>query len=745
MAGTKRRSVRQAATRKRSVYVDPDTDEDDFEAAADDADDSADDSAGADEAAHPPPPKRRKLAPRTRHVTRSKSVGKSGKAGAKAGLKGVGRRRKWNTDTPLETPSKGFTGPTDGHVPAWTSLPLEILRDIFLYAAQPMHEQTRASASNVGWLMTKAARTCRAFAQPALEAYYLSPSLLTTEWPHRLLETLQRPKATRYMDYNVKTKALSIDVRRLAYTAHNKPRFDLCTLVAELPQLQHLEILHPVDEPPFRAVFKVQPWHYPPALFRTLQHHGQRLRSFRWNRSMIAADNADLYALLTQTHLSQPFEYLSRLTVCGFNYADSAEPPPPEDGTPILAPGLATSITLLPHLQDLTFTSCDILTDALLSALPLTLTRLEITSCLELTSPMLETYLSTSAPRLKTLVLNHNISLNLSFLPPLARLTPNLETLTLDLRSFSERLNSNDAEPLYTDLLTAAETPTWPATLRTLELTHIQRCSAAAARNLFRSLVDAAQSLPDLRRLVLHSHINIPWRDRAGFREQWIERLRRVYLRASASPSAQLNSSRLWRMHLQGQQQQQQSAARRGAMKPPAEVHDSADEEDSDDGAECGEGGAGFEGGCVEVSHIRVSPAKEHAGDTDVYSDSSPEKPRPRRSRRVAEASLASQASSPEAGDDPSDAADEEEGEDRHGDGDGDGSVGSTADDDGDWRHRPEAYVQGLCDVVDVRIDNQRPRENQFTAGDFLDSEVSGDEDWTEGGEGGEGGGGYAW
>jgi hypothetical protein len=39
-------------------------------------------------------------------------------------------------------------------------------------------------------------------------------------------------------------------------------------------------------------------------------------------------------------------------------------------------------------------------------------------------------------------------------------------------------------------------------------------------------------------------------------------------------------------------------------------------------------------------------------------------------------------------------------------------------------------YVQGMCDVVSLRIDNLRPADTQFSEGDFLDSEQSGDEDW---------------
>lgn len=43
----------------------------------------------------------------------------------------------------------------------------------------------------------------------------------------------------------------------------------------------------------------------------------------------------------------------------------------------------------------------------------------------------------------------------------------------------------------------------------------------------------------------------------------------------------------------------------------------------------------------------------------------------------------------------------------------------------------PNTPIQGMCDIVMIRIDNQRPTETQFNESDFLDEELSGDEDWT--------------
>ncbi|KAK5729349.1 hypothetical protein LTR17_012074 [Elasticomyces elasticus] len=707
---TKRRSTRQAITRrtKRSPYVDPDTSEDELAYDLETESQTGDTYAPEEVPIAEPSRKRQKTAPRTRHQTRSKSISKPA-ATRKAGAK----RRPNNLHTPPSP--KTFKGPSDNKVPDWTSLPIDILKDIFIYASSPIHEQTRTAAANIDWLV-KTARTCRAFAVPALEAFYIRPSLLTSQAPHRLLALLLQVKdeeGKRFMGYGVKVKGLEIDVRRLAYSAHNMGLFDICRLVEVCPQLQEVEILHPVDEPPFRTG-KIQNWHYPTNLFTTMEEHGTRLRTFRWSRGMIPQTNPETYTLMAATHTSKPFEYLTKLTVCGFDFdptptADSAEV---QTATAVAtAPSLATSIALLPRLKDLTLISCEAVVDTFFSHLPHNLERLELTNCLELTSSMLETYLASGGgSQLRELVLNHNPSLSLSFLVKLRDLCPRLEVLRVDLRYYSERVNSNDAEPLYDVLLGEGEVPSWPATLRELEMVHLQRWQAEAAQNLFRSLVNAAPDLPDLRRLVLHTHISIPWRQRVEVRDQWIDRLQRVYARRSVAPSAYMGSLRQFREFKKAQEEGWDVKATTGRAK----LHD-LDDEDGDGEFTLGR----------RISHVAISP-KARGKDIVVYDESSPEKravvaPEPsiRRSRRVAEASYSPPAVVDGSEDDELDEEVEEE--------DGEG-----------------LFVQGLCNVVDIRIDNQRPRENQFTEGDFLDSEVSGDEDWREGGsENGEEG--YAW
>lgn len=312
-------------------------------------------------------------------------------------------------------------------------------------------------------------------------------------------------------------------------------------------------------------------------------------------------------------------------------------------------------------------------------------------------------YFKTSGSQLQELRLSHNAALSLSFLQGLKSGCPRLDSLRIDLRLYSEKMLTDDSEPLYDELLGAHEIPTWPSSLRHLEILHAQKWQAEGAQNLFRSLIDSAPELPDLRHVALHAHINIPWRDRVGFRDQWIKRLRRVYLRKADEPSKHLGSLKQFRMwsDLCGK-------TIRGPRSNRDELSLGFSDDDEDDVPLSGR----------RASHVQVSPHKA-SGDTDHYSDSDMSRPKtrgPRRSKRVAETHVSQQEST---------------------------SV-SESDDDAAKDDEPELFVQGLCDVVDIRIDNQRPREEQYTEAHFLDSERSGDDDWHEGADE-DADDGYAW
>ncbi|KXT01578.1 hypothetical protein AC578_6356 [Pseudocercospora eumusae] len=708
-AATKRRSTRQSASRKRSIYYEPDTDEDDFEASGRSEEDFVPDTYS--EVAPEPVPKKRKVERKRKPQTRSKAAAARTKQTTLVRAFRINKaRRAPSASTPVK---KGFEGPSDGNIPNWKALPEEVLKQIFIYASLPVDEFSRDASANATWLLKTARSVCRSFGLAALEALYQSPPLLNTYHPHQLLDLLQMPRDDRYINYNVKVHRLNMDVRTVAYAASGRPSLHLPQLVFQLPQLQHMEILHPRYYPPFRPV-KVQKWTFSPTdLIKAFEDCGTRLRTWRWSRDTIPRnDPVELYKTMSTAHESIVFAHLQRLVVTGFNVDDSFEPSVPEtnsEGEPqAQPPGLATSIAKLPSLVDLTFISCDTIMEKFLQRLPTNLQRLELTNCLEITSEMMRDFFKTSGSHVKELVLNHNAALNLSFTTSLKELCPRLEVLKVDLHYYSEKDSVNDAEALYDELLPESDIPSWPSTLRHLEIIHAQKWSPEAAQNLFRSLVDNAPELLQLRTLIFHAHINIPWRDRAGFRDQWIERLGRVYLRRNGSPNEKLGSIRqfkLWKAT------QIKSSPKSGATD---ELSGDWDENRPVRSR--------------RAVVVQPSPYKS-TGDTQGYSDSEvererPAKRQPRRSRRVAEsqASVMDKTATPWA------------------ECDSESDDGSDVE---DWRRAPEKFIQGLCSTVDIRIDNQRPRENQWTEGDFMDDELSGDEDWNEDGEEEEDG--YAW
>lgn len=217
---------------------------------------------------------------------------------------------------------------------------------------------------------------------------------------------------------------------------------------------------------------------------------------------------------------------------------------------------------------------------------------------------------------------------------------------------------------------------------------------------------------------MLQAHINIAWRDRAAFRDQWIERLQRVYLRQPQDPDPNMASLKAWRMWKELQRPKVIESVKDGS---PA-LHGR------------------------EVSHVLVTPHRpsgdvseapeeQHNSDNHALSH--------RRSKRISDQVILQAALPPEEPEAPQARG---KGRRKRGHKESDAiSIASNHDeqDREDWRDTPESFIQGLCSIVDIRIDNQRPREEQFNESHFLDSEASGDEEWTEGAEAEEDG--YAW
>ncbi|OJD31523.1 uncharacterized protein BKCO1_470001 [Diplodia corticola] len=596
---------------------------------------------------------------------------------------------------------------SDGVIPDWANLPYEVLLEVFMFASDPLHDDDFIPTPNIAWLASTA-RVCKTFLEPALTALYRSPPLLTIDKPHRLLDLLSDTTATHCINYNVKIRRLEFDApSTLAYTWAGR-QFEIGDLVPFVPQLTELSIVHPQDRPPFRTLNRPGRWHYSQALFTSLAASKIRLKSWNWNSNFRSRDH-DLF-WMGGVHQLEAFQRLEHLSL--FNFGPESFAVVTNDGTDNRGRSskqvLADNLALLPELKSLSFESCQVLDGDFLPLLKENLQHLAVINCHHVTSEVLRNFLVSHGTQLESLILNHNQALDISFLPDLKRTCPRLEVLKMDLNYFDSHDTFRDSEPKYIDLLKDDEIPSWPATLQIIELNQLRQWTSEAAENFFSSLLDSAEELPDLRRLVLKAILNIGWRDRATFRDKWIGRLQRVFLRKSSPPNPHFMSGKRWRML-------KESTLPTPDNSPTKVVR--------------------------RLRHVAVTPRARdkaplqptgedaHSGDENPDDSSAPAARRLRPRRAVATNSGADGTStSPSLS--PSEAEHsslEEEGDQHPTSDDGGGTAAASSK---DWKRSPEKFIQGMCEVVDIRIDNLRPREEQFNENDFLDSEVSGDEDW---------------
>jgi hypothetical protein len=565
---------------------------------------------------------------------------------------------------------------TDGVIPPWSNLPYNLLCDIMAYASYPLFDDRNNPTPNILWLL-KTASVCKTFLEPSLAALYRCPPLPRPDKPHLILSALSQPQTSRLINYNVKVKRLELEAyTALTYVASGYGPFDLGLLIQQLPLLTEVDIWRILDSPKHRHLEQsAKQWSYPESMFDALIAGGNKLKSFHWNSRLMGkvADVTAMYPWMHQVHATAPFQTLRQLTLTKFLgdsrgrvdlFEPTLTPAKPPTTTQINLEAareekrqaikredalLAQAVCSLPNLTMLDLHQCSVVDGEWLALLPSSLTSLGISECDRIDSDGLQAFLLSHGNHLKDLVLNHNPSLSISFLSTLKATCPHLETFNMDLTYYSNSLATGVREPEYENLLLPDERPTWPSTLRTIQMLHLRRWTGSAAESFFGSLIDSADSLPDLRFLELVVSLSISWRDRATFRDQWIDRIDRVFKRKSTPPNPHWMSLRGFR----------EWKSRR--IVSHVEIPVLPTPQPSDAG---------------EKRHLRP---RKSVSDMEEQTDASP-------SENLRNMVL----------------------------------------------HTLEKHVQGKCDVVDIRIDNLRPREGQWHESDFLDSEVSGDEDYDE-------------
>jgi hypothetical protein len=541
-----------------------------------------------------------------------------------------------------------------GVVPPWQTLPYQVLFDIFLRASYPLlNEQQLTRTDSVKWLVN-VALLCRAFHEPALAALYHTPPLLPTYKAHGLLKLLSMPPESCTLNYAAKIKELHVDVEQvlLYKSGPTLGYFDLSRLIEKTPQVQTLRLYHKDDDivgiPPWNIT--LSKWPYSESLFTAIDHTGLVLRSWDWNARFLPT--SELLPFMLEKHLRPAFQSLKHIRL--LHLGGDGEP---EDLT-IQEAALATSLQALPEIERVDLIECTLVKDTFLPQLPKTIRSLTLSNCDRVYAKSFLEFMKSHGQHLRELCLSHNRHLNMAFSTELARCCPNLRKFKMDI-SIHDTSSYHDTEPHFTELIKESEIPTWPPSLQEIELIQLRRLDHGTAESFFLSLIDAAPNLPDLRRLVVSAILKIGWRDRANFRERWISRLERTFLRRSPPPDPNLRSLRKRELNtiphkFDGDADPARPGTAGSEPSTPSKRHSS------------------------RLAESKASEARENAESTPISSSQS-----------------------------------------------------------------GEHEVHGMCDVVSIRIDNQRPSETQFNENDFLDDEPSGDSDWD--GADYEPGGGHAW
>ncbi|KAH8158541.1 hypothetical protein CIB48_g9714 [Xylaria polymorpha] len=597
-------------------------------------------------------------------------------------------------------------------LPPWHTLPYHVWLRVFSFVAVPLRDPaSRADdlAEAVNTLIS-GARTCKSTAEPALAALYKCPPFRRayTNSPQttfmRFLQTLALPPSETLIRYRPKVEILRIDVDISLTRKVNGLQLQLKQVIKNLPRLTCLELYHPSDDAPFRDLNTNLRWKFskddlldglaPPLDGDSLvgdKTTTTALKSWRWNSRLAPADLS--LDRLQEMHALPGFQRLRKVAYVNYQLpsmtqfsarARDSQEAQNRDFEAIAH--LAASIAALPHLEHLVIESSTLANGSLLERLPKALKHLELVNCWEITSEDLSAFLITHGSSLVHLTLNHCQSLSLGFLPVLGTSCPNLAHLEMDMSYFRHHASYADNKPEYATLLEVDQVPTWPSSIQSIEITHMRHFSGGAAQMFFGSLMKNAKALPNLRRLEFKVCLNIEWRLRVNMKDTLTDQMTRVFKRKPSPPKEHktLHQHNDAKLKILSQTDTSKPSTRRSVR-----IIDQSSKSVPD------KDGASSSGKRTLITTRRLK-ARMQGMRGSLTCD-----------------------------------ADGEESEDELSKGRTDARQGksrtTTAREVG---VRDEEFIHGLCDIVDIVVDNQRPAERRYDMDDFLDSPEQSDPEW---------------
>ncbi|KAI0469267.1 hypothetical protein F4859DRAFT_487583 [Xylaria cf. heliscus] len=589
--------------------------------------------------------------------------------------------------------------------PPWQTLPYHVWLRVFSFVAAPIRDlapRPEDLAEAVATLIS-GARVCRSTAEPALAALYKCPPFRRahTNSPQtsfvRFIETLALPPSETLIRYRPKVEILRIDVDATLTRKVNGLQLQLTQVIKNLPRLRCLELYHPLDDAPYRDLSMNLRWKFskedllaglapPPDGDPSVGEKTTTtaLESWRWNSRLAPADLS--LDRLQEMHALPGFQGLRKVAYINYQlpsitqFSARARNSQEAQNSDIRAIAhLAASISALPDLQHLVIESSTLANGSLLERLPRTLKHLELVNCWEITSEDLSAFLMSHGNSLVHLTLKYCQSLSLGFLPVLGTSCPKLAHLEIDLSYFRHHESYADNKPEYATLLEVDQVPTWPSSIQSIEIMNMRNWSHEAAEMFFGSLTKNAKALPNLRRLEFKIMLNIEWRRRIEIRRSLADQMTRVFKRRPSPP----------REHKTPHKDNDTDIVKPKMRRSPRTTNQSSKP-------------ASMKGVPSSGGHNvgRALPTR-----------------RSMKSLRAISSTF--------------DADDEESSEDEL-------SLGHVNPRRGKSRTttaraaglREEEFIHGLCDVVDIRVDDQRPAERQYDMDDFLDAPEQSDPEW---------------
>ncbi len=672
-------------------------------------------------------------------------------------------------------------------------LPYHVLLEIFVYASESSNDPSE-DRRTARWLLNAARTCKALIEPALTALYRSPPLLTVVKGGQLHHDLKRDPALTRYNYRNKIHRLEINVVPVLGFSRSRENHFDIAELVSLTPNLRHLRLVEPRVPVNSNTAGWWSRWTYPEKLFDALERTGIRLRSWGWDRRLTRPDCTMSFIKAAHLLPPfQTLVHVAFIRYNGtfdesplYSGSDASSPGGPQrlNG----AVELADALSVLSRLQSLHFERCPIVTDALLQRLPEGLTSLRLVDCPNLTFETLESYLRSHLGRsLRRLKLRSDDSMKPAFLAKLDQYCPELQVLDLECRYDNPR--HSYGTHLEMALSEVFESPRWPSTLQHLELVNFRMATIATAEAFFEALVRAGPNLPHLRELVFKAIIEDEWRARATFRELWVPRLKRIFKRKSDPPSTALMSMKHWRAYKEGLvssvagehgkiEKHQHEGKKSGPTTPSTPLRRSSRLNGGSTTVSPGESSS-FSSKTKKNTHEQPSldnlsprPAKRRKTEIERLAEAAgcdrlgfinpggPSSAGKQKQDVVASTGPRTRAQDKGKGKakvlgpirkniakyyEHEEEDDDEEEDLGRGRGRGKGPIRKNIakyyepmtkeelqeqakQEEEEWNKG--VPIHGLCDFVDVSVDNIRPREVRFTEADFIDEEPSDDEEW---------------